>query len=101
MFAEIPAMVGRCLRGVVRHQRHLLRLGLFAKNEEILGRITFDVEFRAGKTVVDQGAQHRQIGKADMALIRPRVYSQPACPRRQCNMPEMRDIRPWKIAAVA
>ncbi|MNT40302.1 hypothetical protein D3C72_1766090 [compost metagenome] len=101
MLAEIPAVVGRRLRRVIRHQRHLFRLRFLAKDKEILGRITFDVEFRAGETVVDQRTQHRQIGKADMALVRPRVYSQPACPRLQCNMPEMRDIRPRKIATVA
>ena len=67
---EIPAMVGGRLRRIVRHQRHLVRLALFHKTQKILARIALDVELGFGELVVDQRAQHRQVGMARVPLVR-------------------------------
>ncbi len=98
---EIPAMVGRRLARIVRHQRHLFRLGRLAERQELLRRITFDVEFGLGELVVDQRPQDRQIAEADVTLIRTRMNREPACAGRESYAPETGEIRPGQITAVS
>ena len=101
MADEIPAMIGGRLRRIVRHQRHLVRLVLFHKAQEILVGIALDVEFRVREFVVDQRAQHRQVGMARVPLVRARMHGQPVRAGGQRDAPDPLDTRPWQVAPVA
>ena len=67
---------------------------LFNQLKEVLGRITFDVELRLRKLIVDERADLGQVGIACMPLVRARMYSQAMRPGGQRNTTKADNTRP-------